>query len=81
MSISYHRTVGFLSFLVVLGCSDCRDKTETLEYMLADGEATIQLVIGLVERFEDQGYDCSSEAIRNGSGQTIGRKYTCTKCV
>jgi hypothetical protein len=51
---------------------------EVIEDIYAYG--TSEIVADIVDGYRRQGYNCTSESIRNGFGNAIGRKYTCTKC-
>jgi hypothetical protein len=71
------RGFGAVAFALLTGC-DCREKMEVIETIYAHG--TAEIVAEIVQGYERQGYSCTSESIRNGFGNSIGRKYTCTKC-
>lgn len=61
------------------GCKGCRDVEKTFE--VEYGSVWYDIQKKMVDDYVKLGFDCSnSEAIRNAFGQTIGRKYTCTKC-
>ena len=36
--------------------------------------------VEIVASYEEMGWDCTGESIRNAFGNSIGTKYTCTKC-
>jgi hypothetical protein len=69
--------VGVLALALLTGC-DCRERMEVIEDIYAYG--TSEIVADIVDGYRRQGYNCTSESIRNGFGNSIGRKYTCTKC-
>jgi hypothetical protein len=67
-----------LGFLLV-ACKDqgpCETEIIEAEY----GSFYYDIQLRLIATYEEQGYDCDSESIRNGAGTRIGTKYTCTKC-
>jgi hypothetical protein len=68
--------------LLVLLLVACKDQgpcdTEIVE--LVPGEPFFDIRLGLLERYEELGYECDSESIRDAQGRSIGTKYTCTKC-
>ena len=67
--------------LFAAGCENpfaCEDKREVVD--VVGGDPFWESRMRLVQAYEDQGYDCTGEDIRNGFGNRIGTRYTCTKC-
>ena len=69
--------------LVIALLSACKDQgpCETVIIEAEYSSPVYELDVDRADRYEnDYGYDCVTESIRNGAGNRIGTKYTCTKC-
>ena len=65
-----------------IGCNiiaPCTQRTRIVEITSSLASLVI-LHYAQVNRYRQEGWDCSSESIRNAFGGWIGTKYTCTIC-
>jgi hypothetical protein len=70
--------VRYLTILLILACRD-QGPCET-RIIEAEFGPLYTFQVESVARYEEIGWDCVGESIRNAFGNSIGTKYTCTKC-
>lgn len=58
----------------------CTLETKTFEYLYSDIPQFIELQETWLRFAIEDGFNCSSETIRNAFGRSIGTKWTCTRC-
>lgn len=59
-------------------CDSCDDHVAVVE--VVPGEFGAALSRDIVRSYEQQGYRCVAEPLRNAFGARIGDRYTCTGC-
>lgn len=67
--------------IVLSGCDSvfgCKQETQVIE--VVPGDPFFNSRLAILDGYKANGWHCTSEAIRNASGQSIGDRYTCTKC-
>lgn len=74
------RLLAFVLLIVLPACNPfgCEDLTRTVD--LVPGDPFFNVNASLLETYQGKGYDCDYVAIRNGAGQSVGDRWTCTKC-
>lgn len=64
--------------LLLLSACDCSERRTTHEVMY---DATEQVSRQILQDLRNGGWSCNQDGfIRNGTGATIGERYSCTRC-
>jgi hypothetical protein len=75
------RRLALISVLILTACENpfgCKQETESLEALY--NSPFYAITADIVAGYEEQGWDCDSQAIRDGQGRAVGDRWTCTKC-